>query len=80
MTAISPATAVDAVQVIEAAAESMLVTTVDLDWPGPTIVYANPAFERMTGWSRSEIIGKTPRILQGVETDRSVSEFVVLRG
>jgi PAS domain S-box-containing protein len=65
-------TAVDAVQVIEAAAESMLVTTADLDWPGPTIVYANPAFERMTGWSRSEIIGKTPRILQGLETDRSV--------
>jgi PAS domain S-box-containing protein len=58
--------------VIEAAAESMLVTTADLDRPGPTIVYANPAFERMTGWTRSEITGKTPRILQGVATDRSV--------
>jgi PAS domain S-box-containing protein len=72
MTILGPAAAVDSVQVIEAAAESMLVTTADLDWPGPTIVYANPAFERMTGWARSEVLGKTPRILQGVETDRSV--------
>jgi PAS domain S-box-containing protein len=77
MTMPSPTAAVDAVQIVEAAAESLLVTTSDLDWPGPTIVYANAAFERMTGWSRTEVIGKTPRILQGADTDRSV--FVDLR-
>ncbi|NKL24717.1 adenylate/guanylate cyclase domain-containing protein [Rhizobium leguminosarum] len=72
--AFDPMTEIDAAQVIDAAAESMLVTTAELDWPGPTIVYVNPAFERMTGWHRTEVIGKTPRLLQGPETDRSVFE------
>lgn len=60
---------IDPAAVIEAAAESILVTTSDLDAPGPTIVYVNPAFERMTGWSRAEVLGKSPRILQGPKTD-----------
>jgi PAS domain S-box-containing protein len=37
-----------------------------------TIIYANPAFETLTGFSRTEVIGKTPRILQGVGTDEKV--------
>ena len=37
-----------------------------------TIIYANPAFETLTGFSRTEVIGKTPRILQGVGTDAKV--------
>jgi PAS domain S-box-containing protein len=60
---------IDPAAVIEAAAESILITTTDLDAPGPAIVYVNPAFERMTGWSRTEVIGKSPRILQGLQTD-----------
>ncbi|MFN3191111.1 MAG: ATP-binding protein [Aureliella sp.] len=36
--------------------------------PGPRVVYVNSAFERMTGYDSSEIIGRTPRILQGEET------------
>jgi PAS domain S-box-containing protein len=60
---------IDPAAVIEAAAESILITTTDLDAPGPFIVYANPAFERMTGWSRAEIVGKSPRIMQGPNTD-----------
>lgn len=59
----------DAASVIEAALESILITTADLDAPGPSIVYVNPAFERMTGWSREEIVGRSPRILQGPKTD-----------
>ena len=58
--------------VIEAAAESILITGSDLDCPGPSIVYVNPAFERMTGWSKAEIYGKSPRILQGPKTDLQV--------
>ncbi len=38
--------------------------------PGPLTVFVNDAFERRTGFSRSEIIGKTPRILQGPKTDK----------
>jgi len=57
---------------LEAAVESILVTTADLELPGPTIVYVNPAFERMTGWSREEIVGQSPRVLQGPCTDKTI--------
>ena len=40
--------------------------------PGPFIVYVNPAFIRMTGYQPEEVIGKTPRLLQGPKTDRTV--------
>jgi len=50
----------------------VMITEADvLDEPdGPRIVYVNEAFERMSGYSRSEAIGRTPRMLQGPETDR----------
>lgn len=62
---------VDPSAVIEAASESILVTTADLDRPGPTIVYVNPTFERMTGWQAIEVVGRSPRLLQGEKTDHS---------
>jgi PAS domain S-box-containing protein len=63
---------VDPSAVLEAASESILVTTADLDWPGPTIVYVNPTFERMTGWAAVEVVGNSPRLLQGEKTDHSI--------
>ena len=33
--------------------------------PGPRIVFVNEAFERRTGYSREEVLGRTPRLLQG---------------
>jgi len=57
---------------LETMAESVLITTADLDAPGPYIIYVNASFERMTGWDRKELIGKTPRILQGPGTDFSI--------
>ena len=39
-----------------------------LDEPGPRIVYVNPAFTRMTGYTPEEVIGRTPRLLQGPNT------------
>lgn len=41
---------------------------------GPLIIYANPSFEKMTGYSIAELIGKSPKILQGPLTDRQVIE------
>lgn len=38
------------------------------------IIYANEAFRTLTGHNPSEVIGKTPRILQGVGTDDKVIE------
>lgn len=35
---------------------------------GPRIVYVNHAFCELTGYTPSEVIGKTPRILQGDDT------------
>ncbi len=51
--------------------DSILITELDLDSPGPKIVYVNEGFEKMTGYAKEEVIGKTPRILQGPKTDRA---------
>ena len=40
-----------------------------LDEPGPRIVYVNEAFTQLTGYSREEVLGKSPRILQGPDSD-----------
>jgi PAS domain S-box-containing protein len=57
---------------LECMTESVLITDADLNSPGPYILYVNPAFERMTGWTKSEVIGKNPRILQGPDTDHEI--------
>ncbi len=54
--------------------DSILITDLELEMPGPRIVYVNDGFIRMTGYSREEVIGKTPRILQGEKTDPKVLE------
>ncbi len=57
---------------IEQSKESIMITCAQLDLPGPAILFVNPAFTRMTGYTAEEVIGKTPRILQGPRTDRNV--------
>jgi two-component system, cell cycle sensor histidine kinase and response regulator CckA len=52
--------------------ESILITDAELDLPGPRVVFVNPAFTKMTGYSQEEAVGKTPRILQGPRTDKTV--------
>ncbi len=57
---------------IERTNDVIVITEAEpIDLPGPRIVYANQAFETLTGYSREEVIGKTPRILQGPESDRA---------
>ena len=53
---------------------SVVITDANSTGDGPRIVYANPSFENMTGYSVVELIGKSPKILQGPLTDRSVIE------
>ena len=36
------------------------------------IIYANKAFKKLTGHDPAEVVGKTPRILQGTGTDKKV--------
>lgn len=38
--------------------------------PGPRIVFVNDAFERRTGYTREEVLGRSPRFLQGPDTQR----------
>lgn len=54
---------------LDQAYNAVIVTEATLDPPGPRIVYANPAFARQTGYPIKELIGQTPRILQGPDTD-----------
>jgi diguanylate cyclase (GGDEF)-like protein/PAS domain S-box-containing protein len=60
--------------IIDRLYDSVLVTTTDLEPPGPAIVYANAAFCRKTGYTLDELKGNTPRLLQGPGSDRSVLE------
>jgi sigma-54 dependent transcriptional regulator, acetoin dehydrogenase operon transcriptional activator AcoR len=57
---------------VEQAKEAVLITSAQLDPPGPQILFVNPAFSEMTGYSQEEILHKTPRILQGPKSDRAM--------
>ena len=46
------------------------VVIVDALKPDMPIVYVNPAFERITGYSTAEVMGRNCRLLQGVSTER----------
>ncbi len=60
-------------EAIEQTKEAVLITeAAPLDDPGPRTVFVNGAFEEMTGYAEDELVGRTPRILQGLETDREV--------
>lgn len=48
--------------------KAVVVTDGELSHPGPRILYVNGAFERMTGYPSSELLGQSPRLLQGEKT------------
>jgi len=49
--------------------DSILITDASAEGK---IIYANEAFEQLTGYHPSSVMGKTPRILQGPGTDEKV--------
>lgn len=60
-------------QAIDAAKDIIIITEASpLDPPGPRIVYVNKAFEKLTEYTQSEVIGQTPRILQGKKTSAEI--------
>jgi PAS domain S-box-containing protein len=56
-------------QAIEQSTEIVLITDTDAN-----IIYTNPAFEKITGYSTEEAIGKNPRILKSEKQDRTFYE------
>jgi PAS domain S-box-containing protein len=51
--------------------DAVLITEAEpFDAQGLRIVYVNEAFTKMTGYTAAEVIGKTPRILQGPKSDK----------
>ena len=57
---------------VEHTDDAVLITTAKLDPPGPEIVYVNEALCRQTGYAAKELLGETPRKLQGPDSDREV--------
>jgi PAS domain S-box-containing protein len=62
---------------IEHAGDSVIITEAEpIDEPGPRIVYVNEATTELTGYDREELLGATPRILQGPETSREALDRI----
>ena len=55
------------IQAVEQTEESIMMT--DLEG---TIVYVNPAFERISGWTREEALGQKPSILKSGQQDDAI--------
>ncbi|HEY9669611.1 MAG TPA: PAS domain S-box protein [Coleofasciculaceae cyanobacterium] len=58
---------------VENTQDGILITEAKhIDAPrGPELLYVNQAFTRITGYDLTEVLGRTPRLLQGPKTDRS---------
>ena len=67
------------VAAVDAAAESILVTDAALEAPGPRILYVNEAHRRIFGYDPGELVGRSPRVFQGPQTDRAVLDRVRAR-
>lgn len=63
--------------IVQTANDVVIVTSADLAPPGPTILYVNEAFTRLTGFEAHEAIGRSPRILQGPGTNRDTLDRIV---
>ncbi|MBN3519241.1 SpoIIE family protein phosphatase [Algoriphagus lutimaris] len=52
------------------------ITISSMDQPDRPLVFVNDGFERLTGYSKEDVIGKNCRFLQGKETDKAPVEAI----
>ncbi|MEL7833705.1 sensor histidine kinase [Fodinibius sp. Rm-B-1B1-1] len=62
---------------IETTSEMVVITDAPEKIGNEQIIFVNKAFERITQYSRDEVMGKTPSLLQGPKTDRQVIEKLI---
>ena len=53
--------------------DSVFITTTS---PQEYFLYVNEAFKKKTGYTEEELVGKSPRILQGPKTDRKILDIL----
>ncbi|HEN5600501.1 TPA: diguanylate cyclase, partial [Legionella pneumophila] len=65
-------------QLIDETNDMVIITKAEpLDAPnGPEVVWVNKAFENISKYKANEIIGQTPRILQGKETNQNTLKMI----
>lgn len=61
---------------VENVQDAVVITNAEPDLPGPQILFVNAAFCRMTGYTPDQVVGRTPRILQGPRSDRTMLNAV----
>ena len=62
---------------LEQVSDVVIITHGTHDDPGSArIVYVNNAFELTTGFRRAEVLGRSPAILRGPDTDRGAAERI----
>ena len=59
---------------VEASRNGVLIT--DPNQPDNPVIYVNPAFERITGYTAAEALGRNCRFLQGPDRDQPALEEI----
>lgn len=54
--------------------DSVMVTEATDDHKNSVIIYVNQAFTDLTGYSADEVVGRTPGLLQGPQTEKAVTD------
>ena len=63
--------------VVENTNDGVIITEAEpFDPPGPRIVYVNPSQCRNSGYSREEVLGKTPRMFTGPNSSKETSREI----
>ncbi|WP_032094336.1 MULTISPECIES: PAS domain-containing protein [unclassified Alteromonas] len=60
-----------------AISDAIVLTEADcISRPGPRIVFCNDTFLEMTGYERQEVLGRSPRFLQGDRTSKAATSTI----